>query len=561
MDNVENAIQVKKTKFSKRAIIIVFVCIFFLLLSLFRVPYCGSYIDSFLFDFSFGTYKYIIYATIISLLLLFCFDRIKYRAIMKFRYIIGYIILSFALSNMITSIEKIIHIREGAHNFVWYINTYSSNFMNYVDNGNTYSGFFNENFSGGFFSDFIFAVVSQGIAFIFLLASILISIGAVGILFNKKIKLNKFSKNKKEDINFNLINKDAEKGVMNLPSYDYLNDTSVNNDEKNMAIMDTYSEKIATVLKTNDIHYSKKDINVMPIYSQIIFDLDTEELADTVLSIQDKFVSLFRNEKLAILAKGNIVTFEFMNKEPSKLGFKQIIKRTSKNCLPIGIDLEKKVVMSKMDSHNNMFVVGAIGGGTSMIINTIIAGFAYTNDPSTSEIIICECDDSNNNMLKTFHDLLHIVDKDTIGLSKCIDAINKAINSTKKILIILNDFDKLVKISYTNREKVIELLKVAKASKKIHVILTTKNVTNDSAGNDILSLVDEKFLFKTETEAESKALLDSPRAYQLCGMGDAFYLDKNQDKVRIQTCFISKNEAATIVKLVNTFFSKLNTNK
>jgi hypothetical protein len=49
---------------------VTFIAICVLLFAFFRVPYVGSYIDAFVFDFLFGTYKYVIYVYVFILLLM-----------------------------------------------------------------------------------------------------------------------------------------------------------------------------------------------------------------------------------------------------------------------------------------------------------------------------------------------------------------------------------------------------------------------------------------------------------------------------------------------------------
>jgi hypothetical protein len=327
--------------------------------------------------------------------------------------------------------------------------------------------------------------------------------------------------------------------------------------------MEKYLEKIITLLKQHNIEYIKKVITIMPIFSQIQFQFKNEAECEAILKLNDKFLLSFHNEKLLILSKGNYVIFEFINKDPSKIGFKQLFKKVGKNKLPIGINLDKKVVCADLENNQNIFIVGKVGGGTTMVMTNLIIGFGYTHNPKNSEIIILENNNRAGNLLKTFDELPHITNRDTVGSDKCKSTIDNIIKNklTKKTLIVFNEFDNFVKQSYANRELIIHLLQFASTNKLCHVVLASKVVNNNSAGDDIYSLFDEKFILKTETEKESIELLNSPRAYQLCGYGDTFFLDKTNNRERIQTSYISKNELSSMIAIINTFFSGLNNKK
>jgi hypothetical protein len=64
----KETIQTPQKKQSKKNLATASILIVVLLLCFFRIPYTGDYIDSYIFDFFFGTYKYIIYIYLFSLL-------------------------------------------------------------------------------------------------------------------------------------------------------------------------------------------------------------------------------------------------------------------------------------------------------------------------------------------------------------------------------------------------------------------------------------------------------------------------------------------------------------
>jgi DNA segregation ATPase FtsK/SpoIIIE-like protein len=319
-------------------------------------------------------------------------------------------------------------------------------------------------------------------------------------------------------------------------------------------------KKIINIMKGNKIDFKKTSVNIMPIYSQIMFELNSEAACDDILNNKINIFENIYSEKTAILIRGNTITFEILNKSPSKISYKSLFLRSPKNKLPLGLSIDKKVALLNFDDSKNTFIAGEKGSGTTMVMITIIISFAYTSNPKNSEIIILEDEKQTSSLLKTFEKLPHLIKKDTFGNAKCKSTIESFIGNqaNKKTLIVFNLYDEFTKVSNVHKELLIKLLEYANKNKNVLVVLTTQSVNNDSASEDIYKEFSNKLLLRTKTEQESIDIIGNPRAYQLFGYGDCLFVNKDGEKDRIQTCYISKNEINSIIAVITTFFNTLN---
>jgi hypothetical protein len=69
-ENAKQVQTIQPVSRSKAVYITGGILLFLLVFSFARIPYTGAYIDSYTFDFLFGTYKYFIYLYVASLLVI-----------------------------------------------------------------------------------------------------------------------------------------------------------------------------------------------------------------------------------------------------------------------------------------------------------------------------------------------------------------------------------------------------------------------------------------------------------------------------------------------------------
>jgi DNA segregation ATPase FtsK/SpoIIIE-like protein len=359
-------------------------------------------------------------------------------------------------------------------------------------------------------------------------------------------------------INLEMLKTEIKNDTIVLPSIDYLTDTGVNNDVENMSITENHLNIIKTILSDYNIEVNKISSNIMPIYSQIIVEIKKTEQIDDVLKLQNIFSEKIKDGKFIIVNRNKEFTFEITNEHMSRVCLKTLLrKQKGKEKLPVGIDIEKDTISLNLEDDHTVFVVGKHGSGTTMILNTLIMGFAYTNEPQKSEIMLLDGNKHENSLHVLFKDLPHIHNKNNINSEKYVELFTKIVEEgvKKKTLIIFNNFEEFLKGSFENRKLLISLIKYANTTKKLYVVIASNVIDNDSAGTDIYSLICDKFILKTNTANESISLLNSNRAFELYGFGDCYYIHNEEKKQRMQSIYLGKEEVNTIIEIINTFYS------
>jgi hypothetical protein len=118
--NNEGIITFNNEKKNKRSAIKIIFQVFLLLLiaiSLARIPYSGCFIDSFVFDYILGTYKYIIYFYLIFVLILKVFELKLAKIATSKRYLTALISISIALLIAITCVYHMVIITHDQQSF------------------------------------------------------------------------------------------------------------------------------------------------------------------------------------------------------------------------------------------------------------------------------------------------------------------------------------------------------------------------------------------------------------------------------------------------------------
>jgi DNA segregation ATPase FtsK/SpoIIIE-like protein len=488
--------------------------------------------------------------------------------------------MSFAIMMCLTTIFDMIHydtIRNGS--FTKMITDYCNNTNKYGEHGYNYKEFFNSNWGGGFFSEFVYALLCLTTIAIYIVLALIIFIIGLGVIINKKILhiiIHKNFLNKTKDegetqinlqegsvakVNLAVIQHDIMSGEVETPLFDYLIDNGEDNDVINMGFADDCAKKISDVLEQYKISVKKEPkINVMPIFTQIIYNIEDDKV-DDVLKLQNDIASKLTITKFVIFVKGNNVIFELINKQPSKVSLKSILKKVGhKDRLPIGEDIDKKPVFLDLEKNHSAIVLGRVGSGIATVLTNLLVSYAYVNNPKQYEIVLISTEKGSKGLINNFGKIPHIKSGVVYGnnnIATFIKKVNSGTYSKDNLLILFDDFSKYTANSNVDRELLIDLIKKANNSSKINVVLFSNVVDNNSAGDDIYNSIKCKYILKTNTQNESIAILNSPQAYSLYGSGDGYYLNPENEKSRIQVCYMGGKELQNIVEIISFFYIEL----
>ncbi len=215
-----------------------------------------------------------------------------------------------------------------------------------------------------------------------------------------------------------------------------------------------------------------------------------------------------------------------------------------------------------------------------MQICSLILSSLYLNTPDKLNLILCS--PSEEKVFDSYTSLPHLQCPPLTSLNETINkflVLNETINEriaffektkTKNldeynrtqmsaklpyIMVVLFNAEAFAKSSNNNRDILLKLLSDDAKRSGIKVILYTPNSDNDTYNTDIPEHIDSFFVFKTIDEVTSRFFLNSSMANKLLGNGDGFLLQKSDhSKMRIQCCYINKEELVKTVKLISSFY-------
>ncbi|MDR3249631.1 MAG: hypothetical protein LBS95_00970 [Mycoplasmataceae bacterium] len=550
---------------------------------MFRIPYVGSYIDAIFFDYTFGTCKYFLYLAIIVTCTIGMIRYDLFKIIISKRVLIAFTLVLSSLVMIVSGVHHEIIQVLGNDNFWKILLNYHTHFSSYFMSA-SYGDFFNLYITGGIFAEFSLGILELFTPIVFILIAIPLMLFGISIFINRKIfsfdwikkmfprlfqneitseykmKITQIKESKIVEPDTVLIKSDIAINNATLPSIDYLLDTSENNNQENLQFVEEQAFLINKILRDNNIKTMKQKFNVMPIFSQIIYTLKDEDEVDDLLKYQFELYKKLNIGKFIISTRKNTVTFEILNPTPSKISIKNILKKIgSKKLLPVGIDINDKSVFFDIENNHSLAIYGTTGSGVSMLVLILIFSYIYLNRPDDAQVILLSPDKNGKIIFDNFSSLPHFKKAPALSIDECHVIIDEYMNdsSKRKSLIFFDSFEKFFANNFKRRQLFIAFLKKVNESKNTTLILSSKIVDNNSAGDDVYSLINEKYVLRLNSENESTSILKTDQAYNLYGTGDGFIVKKGEDKVRMQICYVGVNEVRYITKVISFFYDEI----
>ncbi len=478
--------ELKNEKKNIKQLVIKIILLSVLIFSILRIPFCGCYIDAFLFEYLFGFGKYLIYIFSIVLICLSFFNQK-----IKKRFIIGASLIVVLVSIMFSTIsttwceksvwEKIYDSDSYKSNFVMRLSYYHNNyFMPYATkniwsyaykgvnnlwfmntrmtmpkNGGTPSFAFI--ISGGLIGEFVISInywitILFAITLIILICLVLIqkADSKIGNWISNKVN-NFFSKAKKnnDEDTHNTINNDnqnikhqklkastldsTDKFNTNTPPLSFLNDTSVDNDVHNKIDANKSKEIITQILEKANLKIKFDSINVMPLFTEIKFHGNQAKDVDGFIKNGNEIAYSLQLEEFYILTKGNSIVFEYKNAKSSKVSIRSILVDNNignNKCYGIvGVDENSNPLFMDYKTNESILIVGQKGSGVNMLLSCLIITSVYMSSPSFLNIDIISKE--KNSAIQSIISIPHI--KDVISADSTDDVKKILDNYIKEI--------------------------------------------------------------------------------------------------------------------------------
>jgi S-DNA-T family DNA segregation ATPase FtsK/SpoIIIE len=241
----------------------------------------------------------------------------------------------------------------------------------------------------------------------------------------------------------------------------------------------------------------------------------------------------------------------------------------------IGKDISGTPIVSDLAKMPHILVAGQTGSGKSVMINTILTSLLYRNSPADLKLILV---DPKQVELKPYDEIPHLLTPVITEPEKCISALKWAVAEMERRYRALADVNKRNIVEYNNLKKEegmpyivivideladlmmmaardVEALIVRIAQKAravgIHLVLATQRPSVDVITGLIKANVPGRIAFTTQSQVDSRTIIDQVGAEKLLGQGDMLFLTSDMPKPkRIQGALIGEAETSKVMDFI-----------
>ncbi len=597
-------LKLKKIR-SNHIIKIVFAIIglFFLLLSLARIPYVGVFFDSVIFSFIFGYAKYLLYIYFIALLVQIIINR-KIKILFSKRFFLSIFLSALFLSILFSGIEllNLLANNKGTKNLI----------NNYIQYWNDYIFNFNGTFvfgKNGFLDGGIIGTLVAATSGFFLIIFAIIAIISIYLLLfkswrnvfmqkTKNIK-DKIDRKKKkeslividgneyvqEQLSFISGNKNEKTKKIELlgsaNDINYLESLlSSKKSEKNFNKLDMSSlnfdinlikEKITLFFRQNDIFFTNSNIKNKESYIEFSFETNKPNCVK-IKSLINEFKDNFKKDDVMIYINDDQIVIRFSTIKTKLGNYCLKLLRTkienplnytfvlNNNYQPIVLDLVKNnLIMINSTNDKNVYnlltnIVSSISWNYNknnvqiFYLSNSNIFLPILNSPNVANIKISGANNVLNFLLKLesyCNDLLLKFKE-----KKCSD-VYKLNNISSKIkpnrVIIINEINHLIQLS---PDIVSTIKRINEVSKQCGVsFILADNSSNFESFSEIKSNI--YCLFKTSSEVSNKVIRNSV-ASKINEYNDAvLYNNKTENYIYTTTYNYNDSEINEILHILS----------
>lgn len=309
-----------------------------------------------------------------------------------------------------------------------------------------------------------------------------------------------------------------------------------------------------------------------------------------------KIVNLSDDLALALAAKDirieapipgkSLIGIEVPNQHIATVGFKEVMAETPKApnhplVLPLGRDVNGKVVTFDLTKMPHLLIAGATGSGKSVMINVILTSILMRAKPTDVRLMLI---DPKRVELSVYNGVPHLLTPVVTEAKKAPSALNKILTAMDEryqrfaaagvrnmkefnqkvaadpasgqtkmpyIVVIIDELSDLMMVAGHEIETaIVRLAQMARAA-GIHVIIATQRPSVDVITGLMKANIPSRIAFATSSGIDSRTILDSNGAEKLLGRGDMLFSPIGASKpLRIQGAFIPSIDVERVVKAI-----------
>lgn len=382
-----------------------------------------------------------------------------------------------------------------------------------------------------------------------------------------------------------------------LPPLSLLSTKSTNNATKERSSANKNAVRLTTVLNQFGVNATIENAFIGPTITKYELKLETGTRVNKILQLQDDIKLALATADIRIEAPipgKPYVGIEVPNQSASMVAFKDVFKtlqtnkklESNKLVVALGKDVSGKPIYAELDKMPHLLIAGATGSGKSVCVNTIITSILMRAKPEEVKLILV---DPKKVELSVYNGVPHLLAPVVTDPKKAAAVLREVVvemerrydlfasvsarnikgynelvikenegkdeSEQKEILsyhvIILDEVADLMMVASKEVEDCIMRISQMARAAGIHLIVATQRPSTDIITGVIKANIPSRIAFAVSSSIDSRTILDTSGAEKLLGKGDMLFSPMGASSpVRVQGCFVSDDEVASIVHYV-----------
>lgn len=382
-----------------------------------------------------------------------------------------------------------------------------------------------------------------------------------------------------------------------LPPLSLLSTQSTKNSTKEKSIASKNASRLTNVLKQFGVNATIENAFIGPTITKYELKLEIGTRVNKILQLQDDIKLALATADIRIEAPipgKPYVGIEIPNQSASVVGFKDVLKsllsnqkyQDNKLVVALGKDVSGKPIFAQLDKMPHLLIAGATGSGKSVCVNTIISSLLMRAKPDEVKLILV---DPKKVELSIYNGIPHLLAPVVTDPKKAAGVLREVVAEMERRYDLFagvnarniqsyNDFIRHYNADHTEEQKeilpyhviildeVADLMMVASKEVEdcimrisqmaraagIHLIVATQRPSTDIITGVIKANIPSRIAFAVSSSIDSRTILDTSGAEKLLGKGDMLFSPMGSSSpVRVQGCFVSDDEVASIVHYVS----------